>query len=126
MDNTRVQYIINKENGVVVATINSCDCDAEKIVNSKFIPNVTSGFTIMNNYDNDKFYMNSNYKAIAKRHPDDKWDARLGKKIANDKLTEAYHNGLNKRLKKYANDFRKIADDIDKYLEDRHFNVTKS
>ena len=125
MNNNRVSYIIDKGNNVVVAEIDGCLFDAEDMMNNRFIPSVTSGFQLANTGRN-KFDMNRNYKAVAKLHPDDQWDEKRGKKIANDKLTEVYHHSMNKRLAKYAKDFRKIADNIDKYLEDRHFNATKS
>jgi hypothetical protein len=125
MDNNRASYIIDKGNNVVVAEITGCLFDAEDMMNNRFIPSVTSGFQLANTGRN-KFDMNRNYKAVAKLHPDDQWDEKRGKKIANDKLTEVYHHSMNKRLAKYAKDFRKIADNIDKYLEDRHFNATKS
>lgn len=125
MDYKRVGYIIDKGNNVVVAKIDGCIFDAEDMMNNRFIPSVTSGFQIANTGMN-KFDMNRNYKVVAKLHPDDQWDEKRGKKIANDKLTEVYHQSMNKRLAKYAKDFRKIADNIDKYLEDRHFNATKS
>lgn len=125
MNNNRASYIIDKGNNVVVAEITGCLFDAEDMMNNRFIPSVTSGFQLANTGKN-KFDMNRNYKAVAKLHPDDQWDENRGKKIANDKLTELYHHSMNKRLAKYANDFRKIADNIDKYLEDRHFNATKS
>ena len=125
MDNNWVCYIIDKGNKVVVAEITGCLFDAEDMMNNRFIPSVTSGFHLANTGGN-KFDMNRNYKAVAKLHPDDQWDEKRGKKIAHDKLTELYHHSMNKRLAKYANDFRKIADNIDKYLEDRHFDATKS
>ena len=125
MNNNRASYIIDKGNNVVVAEITGCIFDAEDMMNNRFIPSVTSGFHLANTGRN-KFDMNRNYKAVAKLHPDDQWDEKRGKKIANDKLTEVYHHSMNKRLAKYANDFRKIADNIDKYLEDRHFDATKS
>ena len=125
MNNNRASYIIDKGNNVVVAEITGCLFDAEDMMNNRFIPSVTSGFHLANT-GNNKFDMNRNYKAVAKLHPDDQWDEKRGKKIAHDKLTELYRHSMNERLAKYANDFRKIADNIDKYLEDRHFDATKS
>lgn len=121
MDNNRVSYIIDEKNGVCVAEIDYCRHDAENMMNDRFIPCVTSKIRIDNDF-NSKYNMNRKYKAVAKLHPEDKWDSERGMKIANDKLTETYHTSLNRRLAKYADDFRKIADNIDKYLEDRHFD----
>lgn len=121
MDNNRVSFAIDKENGVVVSTIDGCMFDAEYMMNHRFIPCVTSKITVNNDFCS-KYNMNRKYKAVARLHPEDKWDEKRGMKIANDKLTETYHASLNRRLAKYADDFRKIADNIDKYLEDRHFD----
>ena len=120
MDNKRVNYISDKNNGVVVAEINGCFSDAADVINDKFIPSVTSGFTLYNSY-RSKFDMNRKYKAVARLHPEDEWDEQRGKIIACDRLTEAYHNSMNKRLALYAEDFRKIADNIEQYLNERHF-----
>lgn len=121
MDNNRVSYIVDEKNGICVAEINNCSFDAERMVNERFIPCVTSKIQISNDFFTSKYNMNRKYKAVAKLHPEDKWDEKRGIKIANDKLTELYHASLNKHLSKYADDFRRIADNIDKYLEDRHF-----
>lgn len=121
MDNKRVNYITDKDNGVVVAEIDGCYFDAENMINNKFIPCVTSGMQISNTYKYSKFDMNRKYKAVAKLHPEDEWNEQRGKAIACDRLTETYHNSMNKRLAKYVDDFRKIADNIEKYLNDRHY-----
>jgi hypothetical protein len=121
MNNKRIKYVVDKDNDVVVAEIKNCYFDAECMMNEKFIPNVTSGFRINNNCQrNTKFDMNRNYKAVAHLHPDDEWNEQRGKAVATDKLTETYHNSMNKRLAQYADSFRKIADSIDKYLAKQH------
>ena len=120
MNNNRVSYIVDEKNGVCVAEIAGCAFDAEEMMNKRFIPCVTSKIAVNNDF-NSKYNMNYKYKAVAKLHPEDEWNEDRGMKVANDKLTELYHTSLNKRLVKYADDFRKIADNIDKYLEDRHF-----
>lgn len=122
MDNNRVTYVVDKQNKVCVAEIKDVAFAAEDMLNDRIIPCVTSGFRVHNSMIS-KYNMNYNYKAVAKLHPDDVWDEERGKKIANDKLTERYHNSVNNRLAKYASDFRKIADSIDKYLADRHFEA---
>lgn len=120
MDNRRVNYFVDKANGVVVAEINGCSDDANTLLNDKFVVNVTSGMSIWEVL-NSKFEMNKRYKAVARLHPSDEWDENLGKAIALDKLTETYHHSMNKRLALYAKDFRKIADEIDQYLAKRKF-----
>ena len=120
MDNKRVNYISDQNNGVVVAEIDNCFDDAEDVINKKFISSVTSGFSLWNTH-RSKFDMNRKYKAVAKLHPEDEWDEQRGKIIACDRLTETYHNSMSKRLALYAEDFRKIADNIEQYLNERHF-----
>lgn len=122
MDNQQVKYIVDEENKVVIAEIDSCWYDAERMLNDKFVVNVTSGMRIEAPWmAKSKFAMNKKYKAVARLHPDDTWDEKRGKDIACDKLTEKYHRSINKRLAMYAHDFRKIADEIDKYLESKKF-----
>ena len=120
MDNRRVKYIVDEENKVVVAEIECCEYDALDMLDSKFSTCVTSGMYVCNKY-RSKFNMNRKYRAVAKLHPDDVWDEKRGRDIACDKLTETYHHSLNKRLALYAQDFRKIADEIDKYLAKKKF-----
>lgn len=120
MDNRRVNYFVDKENGVVVAEIDGCRDDANTLMNDKFVSNVTSGFDVWEKF-NSKFQMHRKYKAVARLYPGDEWNENLGKSIALDKLTESYHNSMNKRLALYAHDFRKIANEIDQYLEKRKF-----
>ena len=122
MNNGRVKYIVNKNQGVVVAEIDQCKYDAEYMMNDRFIPDVTSSFTVSNTFNKTpRHNMNVKYKAVARLHPEDEWDEQRGKIVATNKLTESYHNSMNKRLARYAEDFRKIADNIEKYLKDRNF-----
>ena len=121
MDNNRVNFVVNEKNGIVAAEIKGCEWDAEVMMNNRFIPSVTSSFTVSNKYRNDKYNMNFKYRTIARLHPEDEWDENRGKIVANNKLTEAYHDSMNKRLAMYAKDFRKIAENIEQYLADRHF-----
>ena len=121
MNNKRVNFVVNEKNGVVAAEIKNCVWDAEAMMNDRFIPGITSSFTVSNKCYDDRHNMNFKYRAIARLHPEDEWHENRGKTVAVNKLTETYHNSLNKRLAKYAEDFRKIADNIEQYLTDRHF-----
>ena len=125
MNNNRIKYIVNEKNGIVAAEIKKCMFDAEEMINDRFIPNVTSSFIVSNKLGG-KYNMNHKYRAVARLHPEDEWNEKRGKVVATNKLTEVYHDSMNKRLAKYADDFRKIADSIDKYLADRHFRVTNN
>ena len=122
MDNDRVKFMVDRDNKVVVAEIKSCTFDALELVNRKFVSNTTSGIEI-NVGDllrNPKFEMNHSYKAVARLRDGDEWDEQVGKAVALDKLTEVYHNGVNKRLANYSTYLRKIADNIDGYLVKQH------
>lgn len=122
MNNERVKYTVDKSNGVVIAEINNTMFDALTLVNNKFVQNVTSGIEINfgDIWHNPKFEMNTKYKAVARLRPGDEWDEERGKEIAKNKLTEVYHNGVNKRLANYSMYLRKIADNIDAYLAKQH------
>ena len=122
MDNRRVKYIVDEENKVIVAEIENCESDAMDMLMGKFVSSVTSGFDLYNKMFHSKFNMNHKYRAVAKLHPDDVWNEKRGRDIACDKLTETYHHSMNKRLALYAQDFRKIADEIDKYLAKKKFS----
>lgn len=121
MNNNRVNFVVNEKHGIVAAEIKDCVWDAEAMMNDRFIPSVTSSFTVSNKYANDRHNMNFKYRALARLHPEDQWDENRGKVVAVNKLTEVYHESMNKRLAKYADDFRKIAENIEQYLKDRHF-----
>lgn len=122
MDNDRVKFMVDRDNKVVVAEIKGCTFDALELVNRKFVSNTTSGIEINvgNLPRNPKFEMNTKYKAVARLRPGDEWDEERGKEIARNKLTEVYHNGVNKRLANYSTYLRKIADNIDAYLAKQH------
>ena len=122
MDNQRVKYTIDRNNNIIVAEIKSCTFDALDLVNRKFVANTTSGIVITVGaiLRNPKFEMNHSYKAVARLRDGDEWDEQVGKAVALDKLTEVYHNGVNKRLANYSTYLRKIADNIDEYLAKQH------
>lgn len=121
MNKTRVKYIVDEKNGIVVAEIDGCRYDAIEELNRRFIPNVTSGIDIVWNYGNHKFLMKDKYRAIAKCHKDDTWDAEFGKRIACAKLTDVYHRSMNKRLNLFVSKFSRIIDGITTYLADKKF-----
>ena len=122
MDNKRVKYTVDRDNKVVIAELKDTMFDALYLVNEKFVQNVTSGIEINVGVlpRNPKFEMNHKYKAVARLRDGDEWDEQRGKDVARNKLTEVYHNGMNKRLANYATYLRKIADNIDAYLAKQH------
>ena len=121
MDKTRVNYIIDEKNGVVVAEIDECRHDAIDELNNRFIPNVTSGIHVVWNYENPKFMMKNKYRAVAKCHEEDTWDEEFGKRVACAKLTDVYHRSMNKRLNLFVTKFSRIVDEVEAYLSDKKF-----
>ena len=120
MDKTRVKYIVDEKNGIVVAEIDHCRYDAIEELNSRFIPNVTSGIEVWSK-GNPKFLMKDKYRAVAKCHKEDTWDAEFGKRVACAKLTDVYHRSMNKRLNLFATKFSRIVGEISAYLSDKKF-----
>jgi hypothetical protein len=121
MDKTRVKYIVDKNNGIVVAEIDGCRCDAIEELNRRFIPNVTSGIDVMWSYGNRKFLMKDKYRAVARCHEEDTWDEEFGKRVACAKLTDVYHRSMNKRLNLFVTKFSRIVGEISDYLSDKKF-----
>ena len=121
MDKTRVKYIVDEKNGVVVAEIDGCGRDAIYELNRRFIPNVTSGIEVDWDCVSFKFMMKNKYRAVAKCHKEDTWDEEFGKRVACAKLTDVYHRSMNKRLNLFATKFSRIIDDITAYLSDKKF-----
>ena len=121
MDKTRVNYIVDEKNRIVVAEIDGCRYDALHELNNKFIPNVTSGIGVIGDYARSKFMMKDKYRAVAKCHEEDTWDAEFGKRVACAKLTDVYHRSLNKRLNLFSAKFSRIVYDVTSYLFDKSF-----
>lgn len=121
MDKTRVKYIVDEKNGIVVAEIDGCRYDAIHELNNRFIPNVTSGIDVDWDFGNRKFLMKDKYRAIARCHEDDTWNEEFGKRVACAKLTDVYHRSMNKRLNLFVTKFSRIIDDITAYLSDKKF-----
>lgn len=121
MDKTRVTYIVDEKNGIVVAEINGCRHDAIEKLNNRFIPNITSGITVSPIGWFSKFAMNYKYRAVAKKHPDDEWNETIGKREALNKLTDVYEAALNRRLALFMQKFDQIVGDVAAYLSDKKF-----
>jgi hypothetical protein len=121
MDKTRVKYIVDEKNGIVVAEIDGCRHDAIEELNRRFIPNITSGIGVMWDFGNPKFLMKDKYRAVAKCHAEDTWDAEFGKRVACAKLTDVYHRSMNKRLNLFVTKFSRIVGEISDYLSDKKF-----
>lgn len=98
MNNTRVKYNVLPAVGIVTAEIEGCSFDAINMFNDRFMSNSTSSMKLQATKFDERFLMPFKFKAVARLHPDDKWDERIGKRVALDHLTEKYHWSLNKHL----------------------------
>jgi hypothetical protein len=121
MDKTRVNYIVDEKNRIVVAEIDGCRYDAIHELNSRFIPNAISGIGVIGDYARSKFMMKDKYRAVAKCHEEDTWDEAFGKRVACAKLTDVYHRSMNKRLNLFVTKFTRIVAEISDYLSDKKF-----
>jgi len=116
MNKNKVTYKVFPEQGIVTAEISGCWYDAINIINERFMPNVTSALRIDLNNDNERFFMPKKFKAVAKCHPDDKFDEEVGKRVALNKLTDIYHRSLNTHLVNFMEAFYDCHLEIDSYL----------
>lgn len=120
MDKTKVQYKVIPENGVVVATIYNTSFDAVDMINERFMQHATSSLYIKcRDYRDERFMMPNYFKAVAKCNAEDTFDENVGKRIALNKLTDAYHNSLNVHLFNYLTYISACADNIEEYLTKR-------
>lgn len=124
MDNTRVEYKVMPEQGIVIARIYGTDHDAIDTFNRKFFANTTSALSVVREYwnnDNGRFTMPRSFKAIARCHPEDVFDEEKGKKIALNKLSEKYNHSLDKHLANIMLVLDKTLKNMDEYFEGRTF-----
>lgn len=120
MNKSNVQYKVIPENGVVVATIYNTSFDAVDMINERFMQHATSSLYIKcRDYRDERFMMPNYFKAVAKCHDGDVFDENVGKRIALNKLTDAYHNSLNVHLFNYLTYISACADNIEEYLAKR-------
>ena len=131
MDHSRVKYVVDEANRVVVAEIEGVDLDAQAKLNNKIIPVVSSKLKVHSiskgSWDpwgdsvTDEFIMPYKLRAVARCHPEDTWDIEKGKQIALKKLDEKYEAAINKRINNFANVLSSAVLAIDEYLENKNF-----
>lgn len=91
------QYIVNEEEGVVVCIIHNCAVDAIATVDEA--ADIFSGFCCMP----PTFYMNDQYKGVARCMPEDTFDVEYGKKLAYRKAYTKYSAALEKKVNYIVN-----------------------
>ena len=115
MKKQNVQYVVDKKNRVVIATIDDCRWDAIDKINKKFIHQATSKMEI-SSFISDML-MPNRFKAVARCCPEDEWDENVGKRLACERLTKKYEKSLNRRMARFMVDMNKVIDEMSKYLE---------
>lgn len=121
MDNTRVEYKVIPEKGIVIAKIGGTYWDAMEAFNRKFLSTSTSSLEINNFGRDEKFCMPYMFKAVARCHPEDIFDEEKGKRIALNKLSEKYNRSLDKHLANIMLALDKTLKNMDHYFEGRTF-----
>lgn len=129
MDHSRVKYVVDEANRVIIAEINGVDYDAVDKLNRKIIPVVSSKLAVdlinlklwAHPYASDEFLMPKKIRAVARCHPEDTWDVEKGKQIALKKLDEKYEAAINKRINNFATVLSGVVLAIDEYLEKKNF-----
>lgn len=117
MNIDRVEFKVDPANRVVIATIRDIGYDAVKCFDYKFLPHAANNFSFFSSGNNQKFFMPCSLKAVAHCHPEDKFDAEIGKKIALNKLVEKYNNSLDKHLRNIYFAMNKCLDNMNIYLK---------
>ena len=106
MKNFDVNYIVNEEKGIVVCTISNCEANAIALVDS-----TTDAFGVPCGIP-EVFFMNNQYKGVAKCMPEDTFDVEYGKKLAYRKAYLKYATALERKVKYIANDHKRYAEEI--------------
>ena len=98
-----IEYKVYKEQGVVVAIAKDCVYDAINRFNTKYVKTTSSylriGFDSLFNFPDLRFYMPNTVRAVARLHPEDKWDENIGKEIAFKKLCNKYEQAITRRMR---------------------------
>lgn len=97
-----IKFNVVEKRGKVVAYLNNCQDDAYNILRKRLPEYI--------HIDKNAVKMRSMFRASAKCHPEDKFDAEKGKEIAKARAIEKYDMAMAKVL-------NKVACDLDEYLE---------
>ena len=121
MDNTRVDYKVMPEQGIVIAKIVGTSFDAMDAFNRKFLSTATSALDLNAYARDEKFHMPYAFKAVARCHPEDTFDENKGKRVALNKLSDKYNRSLDKHLANIMLALDKALKNMDLYFEGRTF-----
>ncbi len=98
----KVQYIVKKDERVVICVINGtkdyfCDYMSNRLGQQDYLDRIA--FCIEDKYD-----LKNSYSGVARCAPGDEWNEELGRKIAFNKAKEKLNSAFFKRAKTYVNE----------------------
>lgn len=116
----QIEYKVYKDQGVVVAIAHGCTYDAINRFDTKFVKTTSAylniSFGSLFSPPDLRFYMPNTVRAVARLHPEDKWDENIGKEIAYKKLCNKYEQAIAKRMRNIFDVLCGVLDKADKEL----------
>ena len=116
----QIEYKVYKDQGVVVAIAHGCTYDAINRFDTKFVKTTSAylniSFGSLFSLPDLRFYMPNTVRAVARLHPEDKWDENIGKEIAYKKLCYKYEQAIAKRMRNIFDVLCGVLDKADKEL----------
>ena len=116
----QIEYKVYKDQGVVVAIAHGCTYDAINRFDTKFVKTTSAylniSFGSLFSIPDFRFYMPNTVRAVARLHPEDKWDENIGKEIAYKKLCNKYEQAIAKRMRNIFDVLCGVLDKADKEL----------
>lgn len=112
----RVEYVVKKEEGIVVALLKDCDFD----VYSDLAKRDLDVALLSEMDDHIHLIINSTYKGVARLSEGDVWDEEFGKELAKTKAVNKYLMAKKKALLKFVSNsyiFKQILALDDYYSE---------
>ena len=95
--------------GKVIARLDNCNMDAYNVLRKRLPVYMT--------INPDAVKMKNTFKAVAKCHPDDVFDAEKGADIAKERVIAKYNAAMCKILNQVGTDVDMYLEDVDSRLE---------
>ena len=93
-----IKYYHLKERNEVIAVLENTRCDAISKIAKVLDCTKSLGF------DPTKYLMPSSFRAVAKCHPADEWDSKIGENVAKKKLMRKYYKAYDRQLDAFIKD----------------------
>ena len=93
-----IKYYHLKERNEVIAVLENTRYDAA----SKSAKVLTCTKSL--GFDPTKYVMPSSFRAVAKCHPADEWNPKIGEKVAKEKLMRKYYKAYDRQLEAFVQD----------------------